>query len=133
MVVLTILTFGIYWFYILYKWISLINKNDRYFFSPCLGVILSVITFGLAGIYFEYEIARRASIIRASRAIDANQQLDQVTDGIQLKDIVLWGNLACIGISAFSAGFLVWVAFVFQLWLMVALQKSLEKAIGISS
>ena len=129
MVVLTIFSFGLYWFYILYQWVKIVNKNDRFFFSPCLAVLLSVVTFGLAGLYFEYEIARRSSIIRKNDLSSSSQSSNDSYFGIELKDITLWGNLASIGVSAFSAGFLLWIAFLFQLWLMVALQKSLEKSI----
>lgn len=129
MVVFTIFSCGIYWLYILYQWIDLVNKNDRYFFNPCLAVLISVATFGLAGLYFEYEIARRASIIQMHKESDPGEFLNHNYFGIQLKNIALWGNLSCIGVSAFSAGFLLWIAFLFQLWLMIALQKSLEKAI----
>ena len=133
LVILLIVTCSIYYFVLLYRWIVAINKaSDKPLVDPAVGIILSIVTCSLAAIYFEYEIVLRAEKI-ARQDLPSGMQRSSLLKppASNLKEIVLFGNIAAFAIGFFSAGFLAVVSIIFQLWLVCAIQQALEYAFDV--
>ena len=133
MVVLILVTCGIYSLILLYRWIQAINNaSDRPIVDPAVGIILSIVTCGLASIYFEYEIVSRAEKI-AHRPLPEGieRSTDLSAPVANLKEIVLFGNIAVIAIGISSSGFLSVIPVVFTLWLTCTIQNALEYAFAV--
>ena len=130
MVVLIIVTCGIYSLYLLYKWIRAINATEpKPLFHPGLAIFLTLITGGIASIYFQYEIVKR--IVEISKRDPPNgveRDPSMKPPMNNLKEIVLYGNIAAFAASIFSSGILTVFAFVYFLWLTCAIQSGLEYA-----
>ena len=128
LVILLIVTCSIYYFVLLYRWIVAINKaSDKPLVDPAVGIILTLVTCSLAGIYFEYEIVLRADKLARQDLPSGIQRSSLLKPPLSnLKEIVLFGNIATFALGFFSAGVLVIVPIIFQLWLACAIQQALE-------
>ena len=128
LVILILVTCGIYYFILLYRWIKAINDaSDKPIIDPTVGVILSIVTCGIAAIYFEYEIVARAEkIARKPLPAGVNRSPDHKAPASNLKEITLFGNIAAIALGFFSAGFLSVITIIFTLWLTFTIQQALE-------
>ena len=128
LVVLVLVTCGIYYFVLLYRWIKAINDaSEKPLVDPVVGIILSIVTCGIAAIYFEYEIVARAEKIARQPLPDGVDRSPYLkAPASNLKEIVLFGNIATFALSLFSAGILVAITIVFTLWLTFAIQQALE-------
>lgn len=132
-VILLIATCSIYYFVLLYKWIDAVNSiSSKSNLDPALAIILSVVTCGLASIYFEYEVALRIERIIQEKKISGTLRNDLMAPPVNnLKNIVLYGSLASYAIAIFSAGFLYVLSLIFTLWLCCAIQYAVEYALDI--
>jgi hypothetical protein len=130
----SILTCGIYVLFLQYSWIQQINntKSHTQFIDPGLGICLSIITCGLGGIWLNYEIAASsAAIARRTGGSSASIRKGLPSPPSSLKDIVLYGSIVSILINCLSSGIL-WIgSLIFTLWIIVALQRSVEYMLGI--
>lgn len=130
-VLLCIVTCGIYGLVLLYSWIKAINQaSTKSKLDPIIAVILSIVTCGLASIYFEYEIAVRIEkIIQEKKASETLRSDSMPLPVNNLKNIILFGSLAGVAVSFFSAGFLSILAFIFFVWMTCAIQYAIEYAL----
>ena len=113
----------------LYRWLKVINDNsDRQICDPALAIMLSVVTCGLAAIYFDYQVVAYAEKI-ASRSAVHNAGSPPISS---LKNIVLYGSIVGIVASFFSGGLLSWLFIIFTLWMNCAIQYSVEYAFGVA-
>ena len=128
---LSIVTCGIYGFILLYSWIKAVNRvSTKKKLDPVIAIILSIVTCGLASIYFEYEIAVRVEKIIQEKKASGSARSDSMAPPVKnLKNIVLFGSLAVVALSFFSAGFLSVLAFIFLIWVSCAIQYALEYAL----
>ena len=127
LILITIATCGVYYFVMLYKWIKVINSQSKFLIDPALGVVLSIFTCGIASIYFEYEIAKRsASVIRTNSSNYALVKKNLTPPNSSLKEIILYGNIGTYITCFISSGVLSFITLVFSLWIMAALQNSLQ-------
>ena len=128
-VILQIVTCGFYYFIMLYRWLKAINNSgDRPICDPALAIMLSVVTCGLAAIYFDYQVVAYAEKI-ASRSGVKNSGSPPMRS---LKDIVLYGSIVGFIVSLASGGILSWLPLVFFLWVNCAIQYSVEYAFGVA-
>ena len=57
LIILTLITFGIYYLVLFYRWIKAVNEeSDKEFVNPSFATLLTICTLGFAGIYFEYQM-----------------------------------------------------------------------------
>ena len=133
LVILLIVTCGIYYLILLYRWIMAINDaSEKSFIDPTVAVVLSIVTCGIAPIYFEYEIVSRAEKIARQPLPEGIERSTDLSPPIaNLKEIVLFGNIAVIAIGISSSGLLSVIPVVFTLWLTCTIQNALEYAFAI--
>ena len=133
LVVLILVTCGIYYFILLYRWIAAINDaSDKPLVDPAVGIILSIVTCGIATIYYEYEIVARAEkIARKPLPEGVVRSPELKAPASNLKEIVLFGSIASFVLSLFSVGFLLAMTILFTLWLTFAIQQALEYTFAI--
>ena len=126
-VVLILVTFGTYYF-LLQRWIAAISdSSDKPLVDPAVGIILSIVTCGIATIYYEYEIVARAEkIARKPLPEGVVRSPELKAPASNLKEIVLFGSIASFVLSLFSVGFLLAITILFTLWLTYAIQQALE-------
>ena len=131
--ILLIVTCGIYYLILLYRWIMAINDaSEKSFIDPTVAVVLSIVTCGIAPIYFEYEIVSRAEKIARQPLPESTERSADLSPPIaNLNEIVSFGNVAVIANCIFSSGFLSVMPVVFTLWLTCAIQNALEYAIAV--
>ena len=134
LVVLILVTCGIYYFILLYRWIVAINDaSDKPLVDPAVGIILSIVTCGIATIYYEYEIVARAEkIARRPLPEGVVRSPELKAPASNLKEIVLFGSIASFVLSLFSVGFLFAITIIFTLWLTYTIQQALEYTFAIS-
>ena len=132
--ILTLVTFGIYYLFLLYDWIKTLNEVRKEKFSdPAVAVIITIFTCSFAAIYYDWKIAKEFELIAKEQGdLVANRQV--VKPPIQnLKAITICINAFCFTASFISAGIL-WVPLlILPAWLNVEIQKSLEYALELKS
>ena len=128
MIVLIIITFGIYSLYLLFKWIRAINAAcPSPIINPGLAIFLTLITGGIASIYFEYENVKRMETLSKNASPNGLERDPSANPPrSNLKEITLYGNIAAFAISFFSAGMLTVIAVIFIFWLTCAIQSGME-------
>ena len=89
--ILGVVTFGIYYFFQLYRWIKAINSaSKKDFFDPTLAIIISLLTLGLGAIYFDYQILTKASqISRATGGKDNPKRKSLKAPSSNIRETVL--------------------------------------------
>ena len=136
---LSILTCGFYTYYLVYKWVEIIQAEHEDDSSgltpPIFALLISIFSCGLGTVYFQYKIPERAAYI--TRKTDGNS--NPARDGIKppMKDLaiialfgnIFWWFLALIGL-VFTATILNWIILPFQLafyaWLNLSIERSVE-------
>ena len=133
---LLIITCGLYYFVLLADWLKAIKKNKNFegitSVDPALAVFLTIITCSTASIYFNYKVARDAASI--SRKSGGNN--DPIRKGLtppleNLPEIILWGGIILGVLGIFSGGVLLILDYIFAIWSVIALQKSVEFMAGV--
>ncbi len=130
-VILLIATCSIYYFILLYQWITAVNlASSKPQLDPAIAIILSIATCGLASIYFEYEVAERIEKIIQEKKANGTLRNDGMAPPVNnLKGLVLFGSLGAFAVSAFSGGCLIVLALIFTIWLCCAVQYAIEYAL----
>tara|TARA_Y100001933_G_C18931565_1_gene535539 strand:- start:159 stop:704 length:546 start_codon:yes stop_codon:yes gene_type:complete len=137
-VLLTIFTCGFYTYYLIYKWVEMlqtIDEEDMGLTNPIAAALISFFSCGIGGVYFQYKIPERAEYFARKTAEDKTEERRNLRPPIKdLPLIALLGNLAAwiftfIGLI-FTAGILNLLAypflFAFYSWLHVVIQRSIE-------
>tara|TARA_B100000579_G_C22610549_1_gene747053 strand:+ start:90 stop:734 length:645 start_codon:yes stop_codon:yes gene_type:complete len=134
-VLLTFLTCGLYYIYKLFNWTQILNQADvdeGSKVNPGSVIILSLISCGLVTIYYHYKIAKRSKDF-AKKTKDYNNKIrkgikkpvDNLPQIICLGWICTW---IIVGLSDGEASFLITP---FIIWSIIAVQRSVEYAVGI--
>ena len=137
-VLLTIFTCGFYTYYLIYKWVEMlqtIEEEDMGLTNPIAAALISFFSCGIGGVYFQYKIPERAEYFARKTVEDKTEERRNLRPPIKdLPLIALLGNLAAwiftfIGLI-FTAGILNLLAypflFAFYSWLHVVIQRSIE-------
>tara|TARA_B100000965_G_C19566168_1_gene746922 strand:+ start:1086 stop:1700 length:615 start_codon:yes stop_codon:yes gene_type:complete len=92
---LQLVTFGIYYYFLLHRWIKAINSaSKKDLCDPALAIVLSIITLGAAAIYFDYQIVDRAEKLAKSTNGNSNPKRRNISPPIDnLKELVLIGGI----------------------------------------
>ena len=127
-IILSIITFGLYTLVLFYRWIVAVNKkSDRDLVNPSFATLLTLVTFGLAGIYFEYQIANRLnSIIKDTNGINNPKRETLTPPPESLKEIVLFGNLIAFALGLASGGAAFIISIGISLYILIILQRAVE-------
>ena len=143
-VLLSIFTCGIYSYYLVYKWVEIINANDQGengLPSPIVSILLSFFTCGAGLIYFQYKIPERAAYLSRKTEGNANPKRKAIKPPIgELPIIALVVNLGILFLSfigLFTGGILNLILYPFILvyyaWLHLSIQRSIEYMLCIPS
>jgi len=137
-VLLTIFTCGLYTYYLIYKWVEMlqtIEDEDMGLTNPIAAALISFFSCGIGIVYFQYKIPERAEYFARKTAEDKNEERRNIRPPLKdLPLIALLGNLAAwiftvIGLI-FTAGILNLLAypliFAFYSWLHLVIQRSIE-------
>ena len=101
--------------------------------EPGLAVLLTLITLGIAGIYFQYEIARQIQVLAKDKPAAVLLRSTQLREPRKnLKEIVLYGNIISLAIAFASSGTLSAISFIFDFWLILEIQSGMEYCFGVS-
>ena len=144
-VLLSIFTCGFYSYYLVYKWVEVINANDEEengLPSPIISLLLSIFTCGVGLIYFQYKIPERAAYLSRKTGGNTNPKRKFIKPPIgELPIIALVANL---GLLFFSFIIGIFTGFVLNLlllpfllafysWLYLSIQRSIEYMLCIPS
>ena len=143
-VLFSIFTCGFYSYFLLYKWVEVINAKDEGengLPSPIVSILLAFFTCGAGSIYFQYKIPERAAYLSRKTGGNTNPKRKSIKPPIgELPTIALVGNLGLWFISLiglFTGGILNIILFPFLLafysWLNLSIQRSIEYMLCISS
>ena len=132
--ILTCLTFGIYYFFILYDWITILNKvRKEKIIDPGLAIFISIFTCFIACIYYDWKIAKEFELIAKEQG-DLVLNTKVAKPPIQnLKAITICINVFCLTASFISAGILWIPLLILPAWLNVEIQKAVEYAIELKA
>ena len=128
--ILSLLTCGIYYFFLLYEWLKTLNEvRKEKVLDPVLAVIISLFTCSFGAIYYDWRIAKEFELIAKENGdLTTNKQV--VKPPIQnLKAITICINAFVVTASFFSAGILWIPLLVLPAWLNVEIQKAVDYAI----
>ncbi len=134
-IALTIITCGLYYIYKLLNWAEILNEADvgnNSKIDKGSIILFSIITCGLATVYYHYKIAKK-SIDFANKTRDYN---NTIREGIKkpIKDLpglILLSWIISWSISIFSEGEGYWITIPIMLWTIISVQRSVEYSAGI--
>lgn len=132
---LTLITCGLYYIYKLMNWAEILNQVDFENNSKIEKgsiIIFSILTCGLATVYYHYKIAKR-SIDFAKKTSNYDNTL---RDGIKkpinnLQKWILYSWIATWFISILSEGQGYWITIPISFWTIISVQRSVEYSVGI--
>ena len=132
--VLSLVTLGIYNLILLYRWIQTLNKvRDRSIIDPTLAIVLSVITLGIASIYYDYQVVKEYELLIK----DIGDQRISIGNlnppPNNLKELVLYGNIFILVLSFATAGTLWVLTWFASAYLVVLIQKAVEYSLLLKS
>ena len=135
MLILTLGTCGIYYLFLLYRWIKAINEESgKEYVNPSFAVLLTICTLGIAGIYFEYQLIKHGQlIIQRTNSSQNPKRNDIPMPPRNIKEIVLWGNIFAEAIGFASGGAAIIISIAAALYLMILKQRFVEYALCINS
>ena len=132
--VLSLVTLGIYNLILLYRWIQTLNKvRDRSIIDPTLAIVLSVITLGIASIYYDYQVVKEYELLIKDSGEQKNSIGNLNPPPNNLKDLVLYGNIFILVLSFVSAGTLWVLTWFASAYLVVLIQKAVEYSLLLKS
>tara|TARA_Y100000589_G_scaffold63467_1_gene54759 strand:- start:69 stop:698 length:630 start_codon:yes stop_codon:yes gene_type:complete len=132
--VLSLVTLGIYNLILLYRWIQTLNKvRDRSIIDPTLAIVLSVITLGIASIYYDYQVVKEYELLIKDLGEQKNSIGNLNPPPNNLKDLVLYGNIFILVLSFVSAGTLWVLTWFASAYLVVLIQKAVEYSLLLKS
>ena len=118
LVLLFVVTLGLYWFYLAYHWAKEINGLlGRAKYQPVVVLLVSIVTCGLAGLVFEVLFALDAAQATKSRGITSRNE--------QLATWVIVCN--CVGLAVSLIPFGVIVGFPLMVLASVLVQVELNR------
>ena len=122
---LCVVTFGIYYLFLLHKWIKSINAaSKKDFIDPAVAIVITIVTLGAAAIYFDYQIVVRSEKLAKSTNGNSNPRRKNLTPPTaDLKNIVLFG-----GILVFVLQFtpVLIVSLILTVYINISIQRALE-------
>ena len=134
-ILLTCITCGLYYLYKLFIWTEILNtievqKKDK--MEPSLVIIFSILSCGLAAIYYHYDIAKRALNI----AKDTSEYNNSLRNGINkprnnLPKLILLGYGISLFVNLLTDGEAFLIVYAFSFWSIIAVQRAVEYAAGI--
>ena len=128
--ILSLITFGIYYLFLLYNWVKTLNEvRKEKILDPTLTIVITIFTCFFACIYYDWKIAKEFELIAKDQGdLVANKQV--LKPPIQnLKAVTICINAFCLTATFISLGIL-WVPLlILPAWLNVEIQKSLEYAL----
>ena len=132
--VLSLVTFGIYYFFLLYDWIKILNEvRKEKILDPVLALFITFFTCFLGAIYYDWRIAKEFELIAKEQG-DLIKNKQVVKPPIQnLKAITLCINAFCLTASFISAGILWIPLLVLPSWLNVEIQKAVDYALELKT
>jgi hypothetical protein len=137
-VLLTCFTCGLYNYYLIYKWVEMlqtIEEEDMGLTNPIAAALISLFSCGIGAVYFQYKIPERAQYFARKNAEDKNKERRNIRPPIkELPLIAFLGNLAAWVFTFFGLLFTFGILnlislpilFAFYSWLHVAIQRSIE-------
>ena len=131
---LTVLTCGIYYLFLLYKWINILNEvRKEKILDPVLAVLITIFTCTLGAIYYDWRIAKEFELIAKEKGyLITNKQV--VKPPIQnLKLITIYINVFCFTAGFFSLGILWVLLLILPAWLNVEIQKAIDYALELKN
>ena len=132
--VLSLVTLGIYNLILLYRWIETLNKvRDRSIIDPTLAIVLSVITCGIASIYYDYQVVKEYELLIKELGGQKNSIGNLNPPPNNLKDLVLYGNIFIIVLSFVSVGTLWVLTWFASAYLVLLIQKAVEYSLLLKS
>ena len=132
--VLSLVTLGIYNLILLYRWIQTLNKvRDRSIIDPTLAIVLSVITLGIASIYYDYQVVKEYELLIKDSGEQKNSIGNLNPPPNNLKDLVLYGNIFILVLSFVTAGTLWVLTWFASAYLVVLIQKAVEYSLLLKS
>ena len=134
-IVLCLITFSIYYFVLFYRWIKAVNEESgKEYINPSFATLLNIITLGLAGIYFEYQLVKHAQIIIKTTNGPQNPKRKNIPTPMKnIKEIVLWGNIFLTSLIFASGGLATIVSIAGALYITVIVQRYIEYALCIKN
>ena len=122
---LCVVTLGIYYLFLLHKWIKSINAaSKKDFIDPAVAIVITIVTLGAAAIYFDYQIVVRSEKLAKSTNGNSNPRRKNLTPPTaDLKNIVLFG-----GILVFVLQFtpVLIVSLILTVYINISIQRALE-------
>ena len=122
---LCVVTFGIYYLFLLHKWIKSINAaSKKDFIDPAVAIVITIVTLGAAAIYFDYQIVVRSEKLAKSTNGNSNPRRKNLTPPTaDLKNIVLYGGIA-VFVMQFTPALILSV--IFTVYINISIQRALE-------
>ena len=125
--VLSLVTLGIYNLILLYRWIQTLNKvRGRSIIDPTLAIVFSVITLGIASIYYDYQVVKEYELIIKEVGEQKTSIGNLNPPPNNLKELVLYGNIFIIVLSLVTAGTLWVLTWFASAYLVVLIQQAVE-------
>jgi len=132
--ILSIVTLGLYYPFLLYEWIKILNAiRKEKILDPVLAIFITIFTCFIGGIYYDWRIAKEFELIAKEKGdLITNKQV--VKPPIQnLKAITIAINVFCLTASFISAGILWIPLIVLPSWLNVEIQKAVDYALELKN
>ena len=122
---LCVVTLGIYYLFLLHKWIKSINAaSKKDFIDPAVAIVITIVTLGAAAIYFDYQIVVRSEKLAKSTNGNSNPRRKNLTPPTaDLKNIVLFGGILVFVLS-FTPLFI--VSLILTAYINISIQRALE-------
>ena len=122
---LCVVTFGIYYLFLLNKWIKSINAaSEKDFIDPAVAIVITIVTLGAAAIYFDYQIVVRSEKLAKSTNGNSNPRRKNLTPPTaDLKNIVLYGGIA-VFVMQFTPALI--LSLIFTVYINISIQRALE-------
>jgi len=122
---LCVVTFGIYYFFLLNKWIKSINASSKKdFIDPAVAIVISIVTLGAAAIYFDYQIVVRSEKLAKATCGNSNpRRKNLIPPAADLKNIVPYGGIA-VFVLQFTPALI--VSLILFLYINISIQRALE-------
>ena len=122
---LCVVTLGIYYLFLLHKWIKSINAaSKKDFIDPAVAIVITIVTLGAAAIYFDYQIVVRSEKLAKSTNGNSNPRRKNLTPPTaDLKNIVLFGGILVFVLS-FTPLFI--VSLILTVYINISIQRALE-------
>ena len=132
---LTLITCGLYYIYKLLNWAEILNQADvgnNSKIDKGSIILFSIITCGLATVYYHYKIAKRSIDFARKTSKYDNTLREGIKKPINdLPGLILLSWIISWSISIFSEGEGYWITIPIMFWTIISVQRSVEYSVGI--